>query len=111
MLARLLLQGANLLLLDAPTNDVDPVRRRLLWGQVRALGDDLVARLGLTNLINLTPDPALLAKRDENGRPGGDSHRQQYRRDDRDRQQTERAGRPALCTSTRRDQWRGMSSR
>ncbi|HVR90948.1 MAG TPA: phosphoadenylyl-sulfate reductase [Novosphingobium sp.] len=32
-----------------------------------AYRDELAARLGLTNLINLTPDTALLAKRDENG--------------------------------------------
>lgn len=30
-----------------------------------AYRDEITARLGLTNLINLTPDPALLAKRDE----------------------------------------------
>ncbi|WP_374409209.1 phosphoadenylyl-sulfate reductase [Pelagerythrobacter sp.] len=29
--------------------------------------DDLVARLGLTGLVNLRPDPELLAKRDESG--------------------------------------------
>ena len=32
-----------------------------------AYRDEITARLGLTNLINLTPDPALLAKRDESG--------------------------------------------
>ncbi len=32
-----------------------------------AYRDTLVQRLGLTNLINLTPDPADLAKKDENG--------------------------------------------
>jgi phosphoadenosine phosphosulfate reductase len=32
-----------------------------------AYRDALVSRLGLTNLINLTPDPDLLAKRDEQG--------------------------------------------
>ena len=32
-----------------------------------AYRDDIVARLGLTNLINLTPDPELLAKKDESG--------------------------------------------
>lgn len=37
------------------------------FAETLAYRDDLVARLGLTNLINLTPDPALLAKRDENG--------------------------------------------
>ena len=32
-----------------------------------AYRDELSARLGLTNLINLTPDPAVLAQRDESG--------------------------------------------
>ncbi|MCK9543184.1 MAG: phosphoadenylyl-sulfate reductase [Novosphingobium sp.] len=32
-----------------------------------AYRDTLVAQLGLTNLINLTPDPGLLVKKDENG--------------------------------------------
>ncbi|MEQ1640142.1 MAG: phosphoadenylyl-sulfate reductase [Novosphingobium sp.] len=32
-----------------------------------AYRDEITARLGLTNLINLAPDPALLAKRDESG--------------------------------------------
>ena len=32
-----------------------------------AYRDEIVARLGLTNLINLTPDPAALAKRDGTG--------------------------------------------
>ena len=32
-----------------------------------AYRDDIVARLGLTNLINLTPDPEMLAKKDESG--------------------------------------------
>jgi ABC-2 type transport system ATP-binding protein len=30
----------RLVMLDEPTNDVDPVRRRLLWAQVRALAAD-----------------------------------------------------------------------
>ena len=30
----------RLIILDEPTNDVDPVRRRLLWDQIRALADD-----------------------------------------------------------------------
>ncbi len=30
----------GLVLLDEPTNDVDPIRRRLLWNQVRALADE-----------------------------------------------------------------------
>jgi ABC-2 type transport system ATP-binding protein len=28
----------HLVILDEPTNDVDPLRRRLLWDQIRALG-------------------------------------------------------------------------
>ncbi len=32
-----------------------------------AYRDELVGRLGLTNLVNLTPDPALLAQRDDTG--------------------------------------------
>jgi len=32
-----------------------------------AYRDEITARLGLTNLVNLTPDAELLAKRDENG--------------------------------------------
>ncbi len=30
----------RLVILDEPTNDVDPLRRRLLWSQVRALSDE-----------------------------------------------------------------------
>lgn len=32
-----IVEPGRLVMLDEPTNDVDPVRRRLLWGQVRAL--------------------------------------------------------------------------
>ena len=33
----------RVVILDEPTNDVDPLRRRLLWEQVRRLGDEGVA--------------------------------------------------------------------
>jgi ABC-type multidrug transport system ATPase subunit len=32
-------QPGRVVILDEPTNDVDPLRRRLLWDQVRALGE------------------------------------------------------------------------
>lgn len=32
-------EPGRVVMFDEPTNDVDPVRRRLLWGQVRALAD------------------------------------------------------------------------
>jgi ABC-2 type transport system ATP-binding protein len=32
-------EPGRLVMLDEPTNDVDPLRRRLLWQQVRALGE------------------------------------------------------------------------
>ena len=32
-------EPGRLVMFDEPTNDVDPVRRRLLWGQIRALAD------------------------------------------------------------------------
>jgi ABC-2 type transport system ATP-binding protein len=38
-------------MLDEPTNDVDPVRRRLLWQQVRALADDGHAVLLVTHNV------------------------------------------------------------
>ncbi len=40
-----------LVVLDEPTNDVDPVRRRLLWSQVRALGDEGAAVLLVTHNV------------------------------------------------------------
>ena len=33
-------EPGRLVMFDEPTNDVDPVRRRLLWGQIRTLADD-----------------------------------------------------------------------
>jgi ABC-2 type transport system ATP-binding protein len=41
----------RLVILDEPTNDVDPLRRRLLWQQVRALGDQGVAVLLVTHNV------------------------------------------------------------
>jgi ABC-2 type transport system ATP-binding protein len=41
----------RLVILDEPTNDVDPVRRRLLWGQVRALADEGAAVLLVTHNV------------------------------------------------------------
>jgi ABC-2 type transport system ATP-binding protein len=38
-------------MLDEPTNDVDPIRRRLLWQQVRALADDGHAVLLVTHNV------------------------------------------------------------
>jgi ABC-2 type transport system ATP-binding protein len=41
----------RLVMLDEPTNDVDPVRRRLLWQQVRALADEGSAVLLVTHNV------------------------------------------------------------
>lgn len=41
----------RLVILDEPTNDVDPVRRRLLWAQIRQLADDGAAVLLVTHNI------------------------------------------------------------
>jgi ABC-2 type transport system ATP-binding protein len=41
----------RVVMLDEPTNDVDPVRRRLLWHQVRALADDGAAVLLVTHNV------------------------------------------------------------
>lgn len=41
----------RLVILDEPTNDVDPVRRRLLWDQIRALADEGVAVLLVTHNV------------------------------------------------------------
>ena len=42
----------RLVLLDEPTNDVDPIRRRLLWNRVRALADDGSAVLVATHNLD-----------------------------------------------------------
>jgi ABC-2 type transport system ATP-binding protein len=41
----------RLVVFDEPTNDVDPVRRRLLWAQVRAVGDEGAAVLLVTHNV------------------------------------------------------------
>ncbi|GIG36179.1 ABC transporter ATP-binding protein [Cellulomonas pakistanensis] len=41
----------RLVVLDEPTNDVDPVRRRLLWQQIRSLADDGRAVLLVTHNV------------------------------------------------------------
>jgi ABC-2 type transport system ATP-binding protein len=41
----------RVVILDEPTNDVDPVRRRLLWDQVRALAQEGVAVLLVTHNV------------------------------------------------------------
>jgi ABC-2 type transport system ATP-binding protein len=44
-------EPGRLVMLDEPTNDVDPVRRRLLWAQVRALADDGCAVVLVTHNV------------------------------------------------------------
>ncbi|WP_029087967.1 ABC transporter ATP-binding protein [Brevibacterium album] len=41
----------RLVILDEPTNDVDPMRRRLLWGQIRRLADEGAAVLLVTHNV------------------------------------------------------------
>ena len=41
----------RLVVLDEPTNDVDPVRRRLLWQRIRSLADDGAAVLLVTHNV------------------------------------------------------------
>lgn len=41
----------RLVVLDEPTNDVDPVRRRLLWGEIRRLADDGAGVLLVTHNV------------------------------------------------------------
>lgn len=41
----------SIVMFDEPTNDVDPVRRRLLWRQIRALADDGCAVMLVTHNI------------------------------------------------------------
>jgi ABC-2 type transport system ATP-binding protein len=41
----------RIVILDEPTNDVDPLRRKLLWAQVRALADEGAAVLLVTHNV------------------------------------------------------------
>jgi ABC-2 type transport system ATP-binding protein len=41
----------RLVILDEPTNDVDPLRRRLLWEQVRTIGDQGVSVILVTHNV------------------------------------------------------------
>ncbi|GAB2474660.1 ABC transporter ATP-binding protein [Xylanimonas ulmi] len=41
----------RLVVLDEPTNDVDPVRRRLLWREIRSIADDGAAVLLVTHNV------------------------------------------------------------
>jgi ABC-2 type transport system ATP-binding protein len=45
-------EPGRLVILDEPTNDVDPVRRRLLWDQVRSLADGGAAVLLVTHNVS-----------------------------------------------------------
>jgi ABC-2 type transport system ATP-binding protein len=44
-------EPGRIVMLDEPTNDVDPVRRRLLWGQIAALAGDGCAVLVVTHNV------------------------------------------------------------
>lgn len=44
-------EPGRVVLFDEPTNDVDPVRRRLLWAQVRSLADDGCAVVLVTHNV------------------------------------------------------------
>jgi ABC-2 type transport system ATP-binding protein len=44
-------EPGRIVILDEPTNDVDPLRRRLLWAQVRALADAGAAVLLVTHNV------------------------------------------------------------
>lgn len=41
----------RLVVLDEPTNDVDPVRRRLLWAEIRRVADEGAAVLLVTHNV------------------------------------------------------------
>jgi ABC-2 type transport system ATP-binding protein len=67
----------RLVILDEPTNDVDPVRRRLLWSEIRAIAAEGVAVLLVThNVIEAARSVDRLAILDHGtviaeGTPGG----------------------------------------
>jgi ABC-2 type transport system ATP-binding protein len=44
-------EPGRVVMLDEPTNDVDPVRRRLLWSQIRALADSGCAVVVVTHNV------------------------------------------------------------
>ena len=44
-------EPGRIVILDEPTNDVDPLRRKLLWQQVRALADNGAAVLLVTHNV------------------------------------------------------------
>ncbi|MFA7587294.1 MAG: phosphoadenylyl-sulfate reductase, partial [Novosphingobium sp.] len=63
-------ESAVLLHLIASVNPATPVlflETGKHFPETLAYRDELVTHLGLTNLINLSPDPAVLAKKDETG--------------------------------------------
>lgn len=49
--AMTVVRPGRLVVLDEPTNDVDPVRRRLLWSQIRLLADDGAGVLLVTHNV------------------------------------------------------------
>ena len=49
--AMTIVHPAPLVILDEPTNDVDPRRRRLLWERIRRLGDEDVAVILVTHNV------------------------------------------------------------
>jgi len=49
--AMTVVEPGRLVILDEPTNDVDPRRRRLLWERIRRLGDEEVAVILVTHNV------------------------------------------------------------
>ena len=75
----------QLVILDEPTNDVDPLRRRLLWEQIRQLGDQGVGVLLVThNVMEAEKSVDRLAVIDE-GRLIAEGTPSQLKADDRGR--------------------------